>query len=84
MLESLLPMMNFCLRSKSSGVKALALEAASYWTYLNHSDVPIFESLGHFTKDDKSIVSLLTSLWAAMGTHTISEKSQKLIQKVIF
>lgn len=62
-----MPLFYYCMRSKSSAVRDTGFEAMAFWTYMNQSEKPIYESLGHLTKDDVSIQLLLKNLLKSMG-----------------
>jgi hypothetical protein len=55
MFEALLPFFNYCIRNKSNTLKDIALESISFWTYLIQYNKDVYQDLGHFTKDDKTI-----------------------------
>jgi hypothetical protein len=59
MLEVFAPLVNYCLRSKSTTVKALGIEAAGYLAIINQASMPIYASLGHLTKDETGVRLML-------------------------
>lgn len=66
MLDCLMPLFRYCLKNtKSATLKALGFEALSLWIYVNQNQptTPIFEDLGHYTKDEQSIQFIVQSFF---------------------
>lgn len=49
--ESLMPFINYNLRSQSKTLKAMGLQNLTYWAYLTQGKEH-FKSLGHYSNDE--------------------------------
>jgi hypothetical protein len=82
MLDALLPLTSYSLKSKSSTLKEMAIESIGLWAYLAQGKEH-FTSLGHFTKDEKSIQFIVQYVFENMGAHQSSPHKKNLSMKII-
>jgi hypothetical protein len=74
MFECLMPLITYSLKSTSTTIKRIGFETATFWTFVNQGSI-LYLSLGHFTKDERSVQFMIQNLFTDMGSYKTSEKA---------